>query len=649
MQLPKIARSLALLALAAGLGAAPATAAPGKAHSLSPHGKDAVDLGPAPATERHRVVVSLDVRDREGLEAFLADVQDPASPRYGQFLTQAEFAALYAPTEAQEQAVVDHLRSAGLRVTERFPNRLLVGATGSVAALERAFGVEIHSVERAGKRHYAALDEPSLPADMASYVVGVIGLDDLSERHPHVGSVVPAAAPRAALGSNCCHLSPNDVFTFYDNTAAASGAGETIVIAGAYAWRDTDNTAFNGQWGLPQLPAGSAQVCTGPSTSSGCKFSSQDSIEIALDVEYAHGTAPAARILNYMSASTSMADFTTMYNRIVTDNPGHLVSTSWGACEVGVSTASQLTDDNIFANANAIGQSWFAASGDNGSRDCSGILGVDNPANSPHVIGVGGTRPACKSGLTPSSPACGGYGSETAWSGSGGGVSQLFARPAFQSGCGVPAGTRRLVPDVALEADTSPGNYVVENGSWWIVGGTSDAAPQWAGLAAALAQQRGGPLGNPGALLYGLCGTAALHDVTSGSNGDYAAGVGYDLVTGLGSFDARSLLAAVTPASTTTTSTTTTTAPAPTTTTAAPPTTTTALPTTTTTSTSSTTTATTSNSTTTAAPSTTTTASTTSSTTTTLAACFPSGSSCTANADCCSQSCRKRGQTKVCR
>ncbi len=660
MRLRTIARSLALLVLTAAVAATTALAAPGKSHSLSPHLKDAVDLGRAPASERHRVVVSLDVRDREGLEAFLADVQDPSSPRYRQFLGQAEFDALYAPTEAQEQAVVDHLRGAGLRVTERFPNRLLVGAAGSVAALERAFGVEIHSVQRAGKRHYAALDEPSLPAEMASYVVGVIGLDDLSARHPHVGSVEPAAAPRAALGSNCCHLSPNDVFAFYDNTAAVSGAGETIVIAGAYAWRDTDNAAFNSQWGLPQLPVGSAQVCTGPSTSSGCKFSSQNSIEIALDVEYAHGTAPAARVLNYMSASTSTADFTTMYNRIVTDNPGHVVSTSWGACEVAFSAASQQTDDNIFANANAIGQSWFAASGDSGSRDCSGLLGVDNPANSPHVIGVGGTRPACSSGLTSSSPACGGYGSESAWSGSGGGVSQVFARPSFQKGCGVPAGTRRLVPDVALEADTSPGNYVAENGSWWIVGGTSDAAPQWAGLAAELAQQRGGPLGNPGALLYGLCGTAALHDVTSGSNGDYSAGVGYDLVTGLGSFDARNLLAAAGPTSTTTTSTsttTTTTRPSTTTTTTLPgTTTTTTLATTTTTTTVSTTTVSTTTTTTTASPTTTTTVpatttttTSTSSTTTTLPACFPSGATCTANADCCSTSCRKKGPRKVCR
>ncbi|HUE29893.1 MAG TPA: S53 family peptidase, partial [Verrucomicrobiae bacterium] len=544
MRLRTIARSLALVGLTAAVAVTPVLAAPGRSLSLSPHLKDAVDLGHAPATERHRVVVSLDLRDREGLEAFLADVQDPASPRYGQFLSQEAFDALYGPTEAQEQAVVDHLRGAGLRVTDRVPNRLLVGAAGSVAALERAFGVEIHHVEHAGGRHYAALDEPSFPDELAGYVVGVMGLDDLSERHPHVGSVAPAAAPRAALGSNCCHLSPNDVFVFYDNTAAMPGAGQTIVIAGAYAWRDTDTTGFNTQWGLPQLPAGSGQVCTGPSGSSGCTFSAQNSIEIALDVEYAHGTAPAARILNYMAASTSDADFTTMYNRIVTDNPGHVVSTSWGACEVGVSAATQRTDDNVFANANAIGQSWFAASGDSGSRDCSNMLGVDNPANSPHVMGVGGTTPACSGGMTSSSPGCRGYGSESAWSGSGGGVSQVFARPAFQAGCGVPAGTQRLVPDVALEANTSPGNYVAENGSWWIVGGTSDAAPQWTGLAAELVQQHGGALGNPGALLYGRCGTTAFHDVTSGSNGDYSAGVGYDMLTGLGSFDARNLLAA---------------------------------------------------------------------------------------------------------
>jgi len=648
MRLVPLAGSLTLLALTLGSAAAPASAAPGRSRSTSPRLAQAVDVGRAPAAEKHRVVVSLDLRDRGALEAFLADVQDPSSPRYRRFMTQDEFNALHAPTPEQEQAVVQHLRGAGLRVTHRSANRLLVGASGSVAALERAFGVEIHRVRLAGEQHYAATDEPSFPADVASAVVGVIGLDDLSERRSHVRPVLPAVAPRAALGSNCCHLSPNDLFVFYDDTATFPGTGETIVIAGAYAWLDTDNAGFASQWGLPPLPAGSGQVCTGPVSSSGCKFSAQQSIEIALDVEYTHSTAPGARILNYMSASTSNADFTTMYNRVVTDDPGHVVSTSWGACEAGLPAATQQTDDNIFANANAIGQSWFAASGDNGSRDCSNLVTVDDPANSPHVIGVGGTKPRCSAGMTPASPGCAGYGSESAWSGSGGGVSQVFARPGFQKGCGVPAGTQRLVPDVALEADTAPGNYVLENGSWYIVGGTSDAAPQWAGLAAQLDQRSGGALGNPGALLYGLCGTAALHDVTSGSNGDYGAAAGYDLVTGLGSFDAVQLLAAVGATSTTTTSTTTTTTRPSTTSTTTAPTTTTSSTTSPSPTTSTSVTTTTTPATTTTAPTTTTTPASSTTTTTLGGSCGPTGSACTRNGDCCSNSCKGKGRAKAC-
>src|SRR5262245_20821309 len=183
--------------------------------------------------------------------------------------------------------------------------------------------------------------------------------------------------------------------------------------------------------------------------------------------------------------------------------------------------------------------------------------------------------------MTSSSPGCAGYGSERGWSGSGGGVSQVFARPTFQTGCGIPAGSTRLVPDVALESDTSPGNYVAENGGWYIVGGTSGAAPQWAGFFAELNQRLGGVgLGTPGARLYGLCGTSAFHDVTAGSNGDYTAGTGYDLVTGLGTIDVTKFLAAAAPTTTTTVPTSTTTALPTTSTTVAP--TTTTLPSTTT-------------------------------------------------------------------
>ena len=536
-----------------------------KPGAVSPLLAETTDLGRAPATDRHKIVIALGLRNRPALEALLADVQDPRSPNRQRFLTQDEFNELHAPTVVDEEAVVSYLVANRFRIVARFPNRLLVGAIGSVAAIERAFAVEMHTVLRDRRRHYAAVNEPSFPADLAPVIVGVIGLDDLNEMHSRLQA---SGEPHASLGSNCCHFSPNDVATFYDNTAGDDGTGQTIVIAGAFAWQDSDNTSFNGQWGLPSFPTGSGQICTGSAGSIGCQFSSRDSIEIALDAEYAHGVAPGARILNYMAASTSTDDFTSMYTRIVTDNPGHVVSTSWGSCESDLPSSLQQADDNIFANANAIGQSWLAASGDGGSRDCRNVLTVDHPANSPHVMGVGGTTPTCSGGMTPPNPACAGYGAEVGWSGSGGGISQVFPRPAFQSGCGVPPGSQRLVPDIALEADVSPGNYVLEGGQWFIVGGTSDAAPQWAGFAAELNQRLGGAgLGNPGARLYGLCGTSAFHDIMSGSNGDYSAGPGYDLVTGLGTIEARNLLALSAPSTTTTTPTATSTTMAVTTTT----------------------------------------------------------------------------------
>jgi len=531
----------ALMLFGSTAGASPArTHVPG---SVSPRVAQATDDGREPASTQHEIVVGLELRNRDALEAFLQEVQDPSSPGYGHFLTPEEFNRDFAPTPAAENALVSFLDASGLKVTDRFANRLLVSVVGNVNAIERAFGVEMHKVHFRGQSHFATFDEPSLPSDIASSVAGILGLDDLSAMQQHARPSAPVAAPEAALGSNCCHLSPNDLQTFYDDSASYDGSGQTVVIAGAYAWRDTDNTTFSSTWGLPPLPTGSTQICTGSKRASSCGFSSQNSIEIALDVEYAHGTAPRARILNYMAGSTAFTSFTTMYNRIVADNPGHVVTTSWGACEAGVSAGTQATDDNIFANANAIGQSWFAASGDSGSRDCNNLLTVDHPANSPHVVGVGGTTPVCSGGLAASNPACAGYGSEKGWSGSGGGVSQQFSRPLFQTGCSIPVGSQRLVPDVALESDTSPGNYVIEGGRWYIVGGTSGAAPQWAGFFAEINQKKlGSGLGNPGVRLYQLCGTAGYHDVTTGSNGDYTAAAGYDLVTGLGTPDVQNLL-----------------------------------------------------------------------------------------------------------
>ncbi|MEA3201832.1 MAG: hypothetical protein QOE90_3260 [Thermoplasmata archaeon] len=490
--------------------------------SLSPLAARAVDLGAAPGAFPVTVAVGLQMRDRAGLDAYLAQGGAP--------LPLSEVVARWGPTADQEARVVAWLQASGF-ATETTPSRLLVVAHGDNAAVQRAFGVPIHLVTLEGAPHHAALDEPRFPADVAGLTTGVTGLDDLAQM-----------APRASVGG-CCSFSPADVKTLYHNAAGYDGTGQTLVIAGAYAWQATDVATFDTQFALPALPAGSGQVCTGSPGSIGCSFSASQSLEIGLDVQYAHGAAPGAVVLNYMAPSAALTDFQIMYNRVVVDNPGHVVSTSWGACE-GVASLSYLAaTDNIFAAGAAEGQSWFAASGDSG-RTCNGLLSVDYPASSPSIVGVGGTHASCSSGMTSGSPACGGYGSESAWSGSGGGRSVVFSKPSWQTGCGVPADGARDVPDVALESDTSPGNYVRHNGGWSVVGGTSDAAPQWAGWFAALNQKKGGSgLGLANPQLYALCGTAGVyHDITTGSNG-YSAGTGYDLVTGLGTPDVSNLLA----------------------------------------------------------------------------------------------------------
>ncbi len=537
----------ALLAMLLAV-AAPAAAAPRSA--LSPRLREAVDLGRVPASRPRYVVVGLALRDRPGLAALLADLQNPASPRFHRFLTPAEFAAAYAPTPEAEAQVIAHLEASGLTVTDRLSSRLAVGAVGTTAAVERAFGTELHEVLLDGRPGFAATVEPRLPAPLASAVTGVLGLDDLVAARPHLLARA-AAAPRAALGRNCCHLGPADVASLYDVPAVPDGTGETVVVAGVYRWKDQDLVAFDQQWGLPDPPLPSTQVCTGKPGAPGCRFGGRKkSLEAALDVEWVHALAPGARIVNYMARSPLVVHLAMAYAAIASDNVGHVVTTSWGACEANVAEATQAFDDQVFAMGAALGQAWFASTGDHGAEDCRGDplgnhhrLSVDHPANSPHVVGVGGTTPACASGFAPGDPACAGYGGEAGWAGSGGGVSALFSRPAFQAGCGVLPGTTRLVPDVALAADPHVGNYTVVGRKWFIVGGTSAATAMWAGLFARLTAGAG-PQGDPAPRLYALCGAPTFHDVALGTNGAYAAGPGYDLVTGLGSPDVRALLAA---------------------------------------------------------------------------------------------------------
>jgi hypothetical protein len=279
-----------------------------------------------------------------------------------------------------------------------------------------------------------------------------------------------------------------------------NGAGKTIAIIDAYGDASIvqDLHAFDVAFGLsdPVLEIY-------PSASLGTD--SNWAMETALDVEWAHAIAPGAKILLVVAPSANASDLLVAVD-YATAHGADIVSMSWGGSEF----KDETNNDSYF---NHSGVTYLASSGDAGA-------GVLWPASSQYVVAVGGTSLSIKGDGT--------YGSETAWSGSGGGQSAYVPKPSYQSGL---SGSYRLVPDVAFDANPSSGVKVLYNGNWYTVGGTSLSAPCWAGLYA-LADRSGVPwvYSQAASGLYAI----NYHDVTSGSNGN-PAGSGYDMVTGLGS------------------------------------------------------------------------------------------------------------------
>jgi hypothetical protein len=325
-------------------------------------------------------------------------------------------------------------------------------------------------------------------------------------------------------------------FSGTNGPVVGDGSGQTIAIVDAYDNANifTDVDTFDQRFGdtagqnlLSQYGAASTFL-TKATPQGQPPGNSGWGTEIALDVEWAHAIAPGAKILLVEARSASTSSLLSAVDYARKQTGVSVVSMSWGGGEF----SGESSDDTYFSTLTGhTGVSFFAAAGDSGA-------GAEWPASSSHVVGVGGTA------LTLNSS--GGYGSETTWSGSGGGISRYVSKPSYQSGESLSS-TKRTVPDVAYDASTSSAVYVYDRG-WYAVGGTSAGAPQWAALVAIADQGR--KLAGAGTLdgytqtlpaLYGLA-SADFHDITSGSNG-YSAGSGYDLVTGRGTPRAQLVIA----------------------------------------------------------------------------------------------------------
>lgn len=482
---------------------------------------DAGTVSPLSSGRMLRISVSLKLRNERGLDTFLQQVTQPNSPKYGDYLSREEFVRRFAPTNSQVTAVRNYLLRNGFTDLSVSPNNLLVTGTASVGNVQRAFNTRLIQFLHHGRLVHSNVGPAQVPASLGSSVLSVLGLSNVGQMHP-LGATHTTTKPG---------FTAKQLQKAYNASSFTTGMNTNIAIFAqgklTQTVRDLRNMEQNNR--LPQVPVSIVDVNGGTRSSD-----TSNLIEWNLDTQYSSGMAQSVkRMYLYDVPTLSNRDITAGFNKFVSQNYARAGSASFGECErYAYQDGSMSTDDSIFKEAIAQGQIVFASSGDEGSS-CTLDFGIkvretSYPASSPYVVAVGGTT------LRVSSS--GNYLSESAWSGSGGGQSKFEPRPTWESGV-VKDSSYRDVPDVAMDAAPSSGARVYYNGRVTIVGGTSLSSPLMLGVWARLKTRHGKVLGFAAPALYNAYRTSGYHDVTTGSNGDYSAGNGWDYPTGMGSIN----------------------------------------------------------------------------------------------------------------
>jgi Pro-kumamolisin, activation domain len=524
------------------------------------------------------------------LEQLLIAQHDRKSPGYHRWLTPEQFGARFGVAAADVNAIRQWLENDGFQIEETSRSGTYVRFSGTAQQVTKSFSPEIHWFLVRGERHFAPASAVTIPAALASLIYEIRNLDSF---RPH--SPLPKTRALYAWGGSAA-LAPGDLATIYDfqsvRAAGYDGTGQTVAVVGQTDIALSDLALYRSSFGLPAANIRVVTAGTDPGVSP------DDVYEANLDLDVVSAVAPNALLL-FVNA-TSVID---SVQYAIDQNLAPVLSMSYGVCEPEAS-ALPLTTAMVLQSwaqqANAEGITWVAASGDSGPFGCDPFgygapyatqgLAVNLPASIPEVTGVGGTQFAI---LTPSywgvqDGLNGGtavsYVPEDAWNtygpsdigASGGGASIDFPKPLWQAGMGVPNDNARDVPDVAFAASPVYAGYVIaangqlsslatgEDGAY-VVGGTSGAAPLFAGIVALLNEYLAPSLpaqpgqGNINPTLYSLAQTSTdvFHDITQGNNlwycafgsldclrqfVGYYAGPGYDQVTGLGSVDTYNLL-----------------------------------------------------------------------------------------------------------
>ena len=514
---------------------------------------------------------SLILKPGPGLEIFLAEQQDPASPNYHRWLSPAQFGDRFGVSRDDLARLRQWLQSEGLRVHDAAQGGLWITFSGTALQVNRAFRTELRRYRSGVQSHFANATGLSIPAAMEPVVESVAGLDDYepSPLYRRMEEDVPAFT-----GATGHTLAPDDIATIYNirslYNAGIDGTGQKIAVIGRTNLDLADVRAFRRRFNLPPNDPQIVLFGPDPGTSPG------DVPEANLDLQWSGAVARNATIIYVNSTSVR-----TSAQYAVDQNLAPVITYSYGICE-------QYTSQNqrgVAQQAAAQGITWLVASGDSLAATCDANSPIplatrgattSYPATIPEVTAVGGTEFNEGAGNYWNATNDANLASAISWIpekpwnnvaarngliGGGGGASAFFTKPPWQSGSGVPNDGARDVPDISLAASAIHDGYqVVSGGAVRVFGGTSVSAPVFAGIIALLNQSLKQPgVGNINPALYRLARSAsdAFHDVTEGDiftpcqQGSpncvegklgFAAGIGYDLATGWGSVDAARLV-----------------------------------------------------------------------------------------------------------
>jgi subtilase family serine protease len=503
-------------------------------------------IGRLPANQVMTLDVVLPLRNQATLDRVVSDIYDPSSPSYHHYLTVPEFTAQFGPSQADYNAVVQYMKGNGFAVIGGTRDGMDVVVKGPVSAVQAAFHVSMHAYQHPteNRTFYAPDREPTTSLPFTLWHVS--GLDNYSIPHPMLVKKSDYAAAHgispdkvvshATTGSGpSASFLGSDMRAAYYGSGSLNGSGQNL---GLFEYEGTNladlNTYFKNVGQTNNVPItllstdGTSTACTDTSGGGNC-----DDTEQTLDMTQAIGMAPglASMVVYVGSVDTAIISAMTTHNPLPTT-----IGCSWGWTPADPSTL-----DPYFEKMAAQGQNFFAASGDSSTWSSKNEAW---PADDANVVSVGGTD------LTTAS-AAGPWKSETAWADSGGGISpDKIAIPAWQQLSGVinssnkGSTTLRNGPDVSANANFS--FYTCADQTTCLAneyGGTSFAAPMWAGYIALVNQQlvaNGKPtIGflNPTVYSQNVTSSYAadFHDISSGTSGSYSAVAGYDLVTGWGS------------------------------------------------------------------------------------------------------------------